>query len=44
MGDCYYNDGTVVNDSHVLTWLGEIIRRADPEKDNQWKLCASKDK
>jgi len=40
MSESYYNDGSIVTDSHILTWMGEIQRRADPEKDDQWKLCA----
>lgn len=44
LSSAYYNDGSIVSDSHMLTWMGEVQIRADPEKDDMWKLCASKDK
>lgn len=40
---CYgmaYNDETEVMPNHILEWRGEISRRANPEKDDLWKLYA----
>ena len=35
-----YNDGKTVEPHHVLEWRGELTRRANPEKDDMWKLYA----
>ena len=36
-----YSDGQLVLPSHILEWKGEIIRRYDAEKNDQWKLYLS---
>lgn len=39
-----YNDGKTVDPNHILEWRGDMSRRADPDKDDIWKLYAFKER